>query len=127
MRTALRAGGLSLQLRQDRAEGYIESALTSSNSGWQSGWFYLRNIGDDLPRYTGKIMMERPPHWYHGVAKKNVKKAVAAIEVVRRLRDFGLDVTGVIAAFHRRRVLPLAAGRSSSTRSDPTSKWRRGG
>lgn len=36
VRTAVRAGGCTLQLRLDRAHLYIPASLTSSNKGWQN-------------------------------------------------------------------------------------------
>ncbi|XP_021305576.1 uncharacterized protein LOC110431181 [Sorghum bicolor] len=33
--------------------------MPSSNRGWQSGWFYLRNDGGVLPKYSGKMVTER--------------------------------------------------------------------
>jgi hypothetical protein len=63
---------------QERSSLYIPAQLTSSNRGWQEGWFYLRNDDDRLPPYTGNpnsIAQEAifaaiyegylgiPPHW----------------------------------------------------------------
>jgi hypothetical protein len=47
------AGSCVLQVRSGRSDQYILAQLISSNSGWHDGWFYLRNDGDQLPRYTG--------------------------------------------------------------------------
>ena len=43
MRIALRAGGYTLQVRQDRQPFYIPAQLVSSNHRWYNSWFYLRN------------------------------------------------------------------------------------
>jgi hypothetical protein len=52
----VRAGGCTLQVRQERSSLYIPAQLTSLNRGWQEGWFYLRN--DDAfvhgPRCDGE-------------------------------------------------------------------------
>jgi len=53
-------GGCTLQLRQQRSSQYIWSAMPTSNQGWQSGWFYLRNDGGLLPAYTGKMVTKCP-------------------------------------------------------------------
>jgi hypothetical protein len=57
----VRAGGCTLEVHQERSSLYIPAQLTSSNRGWQEGWFYLRNDDDRLPPYTGHVMMKRPP------------------------------------------------------------------
>jgi hypothetical protein len=43
VRHVVRADGCTLQLCLDRSALYIPATLTSSNMGWQSRWFYLRN------------------------------------------------------------------------------------
>jgi hypothetical protein len=62
-RKMVRAGSCTLQVRQERSNLYIPAQLTSSNRGWQEGWFYLHNDNDRLPPYTGRIVMERPDKW----------------------------------------------------------------
>jgi hypothetical protein len=36
-------GCANLRMKQGRGNDYIPVTLTSSNSGWHKGWFYLRN------------------------------------------------------------------------------------
>jgi hypothetical protein len=48
VRRAVRAGGLSISLRDSRSEFYIPYTMTSNNTEWERGWFYLRNDGADL-------------------------------------------------------------------------------
>jgi hypothetical protein len=36
-------GCANLQMKQGRGDDYIPAPLTSSNSGWHKGWFYLQN------------------------------------------------------------------------------------
>jgi hypothetical protein len=36
-------GCTNLRTKQGRGDDYITVMLTSSNSGWHKGWFYLRN------------------------------------------------------------------------------------
>jgi hypothetical protein len=43
VRRAVRAGGLSIALRESRMEFYIPCTMTSNNAEWERGWFYLRN------------------------------------------------------------------------------------
>jgi hypothetical protein len=49
VRQAVRAGGLSIALRESRKEFYIPCTMTSNNVEWERGWFYLRNDEPDLP------------------------------------------------------------------------------
>jgi hypothetical protein len=47
-------GCANLRMKQGRGDGYIPSSLTSSNSGWHKGWFYLRNDREfTLLEFTG--------------------------------------------------------------------------
>jgi hypothetical protein len=47
-------GCANLRMKQGRGDDYIPAPLTSSNSGWHKGWFYLRNDPEHaLPAYTG--------------------------------------------------------------------------
>jgi hypothetical protein len=49
VRRAVHAGGLSISLRDSRREFYIPCTMTSNNTEWERGWFYLRNDGAGLP------------------------------------------------------------------------------
>jgi hypothetical protein len=54
VRRAVRAGGLSISLRDSRREFYILCMMTSNNAEWERGWFYLRNDGAGLPPTPAK-------------------------------------------------------------------------
>jgi hypothetical protein len=43
VRRAVRAGGMSISLRDSRRDLYIPCTMTSNNAEWERGWFYLRN------------------------------------------------------------------------------------
>jgi hypothetical protein len=49
VRYMVRAGGLSISLRDSRREIYIPSMMTSNNAEWERGWLYLHNDGVGLP------------------------------------------------------------------------------
>jgi hypothetical protein len=107
VRTAVRAGGCILQLRQSRALQYIHIILASSNKGWQRRWFYLRNDDGRLPSFSQRVVTVAVDAWRYGTPhdrQKNLEPLLKALEV---LRIGGLTAAGVIAAIHRRRVLPL--------------------
>jgi hypothetical protein len=48
VRRAVRSGGMSISLRESRKEFYIPCTMTSNNTAWEQGWFYLRNDEPDL-------------------------------------------------------------------------------
>jgi hypothetical protein len=49
----------NLQMKQGRGNDYIPVSLTSSNSGWHKGWFYLRNDPEFvLPAHIGNSIAE---------------------------------------------------------------------
>jgi hypothetical protein len=111
VRAAVRAGGCTLLLRQSRASLYIPAILASSNKGWQRRWFYLRNDGELLPPFSQRVVTIAADAWCHRTPherQKNLEPLLKALEV---LRKGGLTAAGVIAAIHRRRVLPLAERR----------------
>jgi hypothetical protein len=43
VRRAVRAGCMSISLRESRREFYIPCMMTSNNAEWERRWFYLRN------------------------------------------------------------------------------------
>jgi hypothetical protein len=69
--------------------------------------FYLRNDGDQLPRYSSRVLMAREENWTYGVVEDDKPKLELLLDVLRRLRQRGLMAGMVAAAFHCRRVLPL--------------------
>jgi hypothetical protein len=48
-RRAVRAGGMTIALRNTHRELYIPCMMTSNNEEWEWGWFYLRNDDVGLP------------------------------------------------------------------------------
>jgi hypothetical protein len=49
MRRVVRAGSMTISLRESRREFYIPCTMTSNNTEWEWGWFYLRNDEPGLP------------------------------------------------------------------------------
>jgi hypothetical protein len=45
----VRAGAVSIAPRELCRELYIPYKMTSNNTEWERGWFYLRNDGAGLP------------------------------------------------------------------------------
>jgi hypothetical protein len=55
VRCAVRAGGMTISLRESRREFYIPYTMTSNNTEWERGWFYLRNDEPGLPPTPAKF------------------------------------------------------------------------
>jgi hypothetical protein len=107
----VRAGGCILQLRQARVQQYIPAILVSSNMGWQRRWFYLRNDDGRLPSFSQRVVTVAGSNWRYGAAREKQEKLQPLLEALQELRDEGLTAAGVVAAIHRRRVLPLVERR----------------
>jgi hypothetical protein len=108
VRMAVRAGGCTLQLRPGRAQLYIPAILVSSNKGWQRRWFYLRNNDGRLPSFSQRVVIAVGSNWRWGATRAKQEMLQPLLDALQKLRDEGLTSAGVVAAIHRRRVLPLA-------------------
>ena len=56
-------------------------------------------------------MESQPERWRYGVPLADQSKLQPLLRALERLRNHGLTAAVVVAAFHRRRVLPLMARR----------------
>jgi hypothetical protein len=111
VRMAMRAGGCILQLRQARAPQYIPAILASSNKGWQRRWFYLQNDDGRLPSFSQQVVTAASENWRYGAPRDRQKNLQPLLKALEELREKGLTVAGVVAAIHRRRVIPLTERR----------------
>jgi hypothetical protein len=51
----------NFRMKQGQGNKYIPFSLTSSNSGWHKGWFYLKNDPEHaLPEFTGNSIGQAP-------------------------------------------------------------------
>jgi hypothetical protein len=107
VRLAVWASSCTLQLRSDWTQLYIPVTLTSSNKGWQSRWFYLRNDDERLPAFTHRVVLGADERWRWGLPRELQTHLKSLLEARRKIWDHGLTTAGVVVAFHRRRVLPL--------------------
>jgi hypothetical protein len=65
-------GCANLRMKQGQGDDYIPVSLTSSNSGWHKGLFYLRNDPEfALPAFTGNSIAVSWRSWSDGPAKKD--------------------------------------------------------
>jgi hypothetical protein len=111
VRTAVRAGGCILQLRQARAPQYIPAILASSNKGWQRRWFYLQNNDGRLSSFSQRVVTAAADIWRYGTPRDKQKNLQPLLKALEELWKGGLTAAGVVATIHRRRVLPLTEQR----------------
>ena len=103
-------GCASLHLRHTRASGYPLMRLSSSNKGWHSQWFYIRDdVNAPLPKYSGRLIDEAPGSWKWDVPIKETKHTTNLLTALHTLKDRGMKGSGIIGAYHMRRVAPLMA------------------
>jgi hypothetical protein len=83
----------------------------SSNKGWQRRWFYLRNDDGRLPSFSQRVVTAAGSNWRYGAPREKQKNLQPLLKALEELREGGLTAAGVVAAIHRRRVLPLTERR----------------
>ena len=83
--------------------------LSTSNKGWHSWWFYLKNnTAAALPKFIGRLIEEALELWRKwGIPEKDKKKIRDHIAAIHILMESGLKGSGIIGAYHARRVAPL--------------------
>jgi hypothetical protein len=93
-----------------RSFGWISPGplYTRKRGRW---WFYLRNDGGMLPPFSQRVVTATGNNWRWGATRENQEKLQPILLALQKLRDGGLTTAGVVAAIHRRRVLPLAERR----------------
>jgi hypothetical protein len=69
-----------------RGDQYIPAQLISSNSGWHDAWFYLRNDGDQLLGFSGRVLMSHEENWTYGIVEEDKPKLQPLLDTLRRLR-----------------------------------------
>jgi hypothetical protein len=108
VRRAVRAGGLTISLRESRGEFCIPCTMTSNNAEWERGWFYLHNDEPGLPPFTGKVLKEKADSWWHGLSPSSRQDRLeSALLALKSLVDAGLGAASVLANLHHRRIVPL--------------------
>jgi hypothetical protein len=107
-RCSVRTGGMTIGLRNTRKELYIPCTMTSNNSEWEQGWFYLRNDGAGLPAYSGKVLKDQADSWHHGVSPPSHQTRLdSLLDALKDLADGVLMAGCVLANLHHRRIVPL--------------------
>ena len=68
-------GCASIHLRNNRVNEYPSMRLLTSNKGWHSQWFYIKDdAAAPLPVFSGCIIEEVLESWKWGVLDKDKKK-----------------------------------------------------
>jgi hypothetical protein len=107
-RRAVRAGGVTIVVRETRRKLYIPCMMTSNNAEWEQGWFYLRNDEPGLPPWTGKVVKEKADSWWHDLSPSSCQVRLAsALKALKALADTGLTAASVLNNLHHRRIVPL--------------------
>jgi hypothetical protein len=82
--------------------------MTSNNTEWERGWFYLRNDEPGLPPWTGKVVREKAYSWWHGLSPSSRQdRLVSALKALKALADAVLTAASVLSNLHHRRIVPL--------------------
>jgi hypothetical protein len=108
IRRAVRAGGMTIALRNTRREFYIPCTMTSNNAEWERGCFYLCNDGAGLPPYSGKVLKNKADSWHHRVSPPSHQTWLdSLLATLKALADSGLTAGCVLANLHHRRIVSL--------------------
>jgi hypothetical protein len=108
VRRVMRAGGVTIAQQETRRELYIPCTMTSNNTEWERGLFYLRNGEPGLPPWTGKVVREKADSWWHSVSPSLCQNRLdSALKALKALADAGLTAASVLANLHHRRIVPL--------------------
>ena len=69
-------GCAGIQLCSNGVNEYPPMRLSTSNKGWHSHWFYVKNdTAASLPEFTGRLIKEVPESWRKwGVLEKDKKR-----------------------------------------------------
>ena len=69
-------GCAGIHLQNNQVDEYPSMHLSTSNKGWHSHWFYVKNdTAAPLPEFTGRLIEEVPESWRRwGVPEKDKKK-----------------------------------------------------
>ena len=103
-------GCVGINLRNNRVNEYLSMRLLTSNKGWHSHWFYVKDdVAAPLLVFSGCIIEEVPRSWKWGVLDKEKKKIKDHLAALQILKERSVKGSGIIGAYHARRVAPLMA------------------
>jgi Putative gypsy type transposon len=96
-------GGAVILLRSGKGGDYFSLPLLSSNKGWSSEWFAIRNFAPELPAFSDAAP-ERRYCWGWGPSKDEVPRLAPILEVVAALKSEGLTGETLLRTFFSRRI-----------------------
>jgi hypothetical protein len=107
-RHAVRAGSVTIAVRETHRELYIPCTMTSNNTEWERGWFYLRNNESGVPPWTGKVVREMADSWWHGLSPSSRQDRLdSALKALKARADAGQTAASVLSNLHHRWIVPL--------------------
>jgi hypothetical protein len=107
VRRAVRAGGMSISLRESRGEFYILCMMTFNNAEWERGGSTSATMSPASP-YTGKVLKKKADSWWHDLSPSSRKDRLeSALLALKGLANAGLGAASVLANLHHRRIVPL--------------------
>ena len=103
-------GYASIHLHHTWLRDYPLMHLSTSNKGWHSQWFYVKDdLSATLPRYSGHLIDEAPESWLWGCPTPMKKHLADLLVAIHTLKVRGMKGSGIIGAYHARRVAPPMA------------------
>ena len=103
-------GCASIHLRPTWSRDYPLMCLSTSNKGWHSQWFYVKDeMSATLPKYSGRLIDEAPESWQWGCPTPGKKHLADLLAAIHALKARGVKGSEIIGAYHARRVAPLMA------------------
>lgn len=105
-------GCVSIRLRQSCSQEYMAIPLSTSNKGWHSDWFYVKNNPTALlPAFMGCHILEVPARWDYGPVDREYRSLVKSgvFTAIQTLKDRGLRGAVVIGGYHVCCMAPLMA------------------
>ena len=109
-----------IQLCNNRVNEYPPMRLSTSNKGWHSHWFYVKNDATTpLPKFTGCLIEVVSESWRRwGVPEKDKKKIQDHLAAIRILKERGVKGSGIIGAANEAHASPAHDGAWGVTRWD---------
>ena len=94
-------GCVSIHLRNNQANDYPLMRLSTSNKGWHSKWFYVKDdMAAPLPVYSGHLIKEVLGSWKWGVPDKDKKRIKDHLTTLQILKERGVKGSRIIGAHH---------------------------
>ena len=92
-------GCASIQLRNNWVNEYPSMRLSTSNKGWHSQWFYVKDdAATPLPEFIGCLIEEVLDSWRKwGVSKKDKKRIQDHLTAIQILKERGMKGLGIIS------------------------------